>query len=297
MTQIKFKDYPPLGAHTSIAGGVYNAIYNGLEIGCDVIQMFSKNQMQWKGKILTDEEIEKFQVAVSETGVLPMTVHDAYLINLGSPQRRTYQTSYKAFVDELQRCEILNVPYLVMHPGSHLGSGEEQGMNKIAQSILKAYEEANIEQTVVLLETTAGQGSNLGYSFEQIKYMIDKSQLNDRIAVCIDTCHIFAAGYDLRTPKVWKETKKIFDEIIGLDKLKIFHVNDSKREFGSKVDRHARIGKGHIGLNGFKHLLNDPQLKEVPMILEIPGGEAAYAEDLQLLRTLKKQKKTQTKIK
>ncbi len=284
--EYRFRNRPPLGAHTSIAGGVYNAIYAGAEIGCDVVQIFSKNQMQWKSKPLDPNEVEKFHEAIEETGVYPMTVHDAYLINLGATNPATFEKSFGAVVEELQRCETLRVPYLVMHPGSHLGAGEEKGMDKIADSLQRAYNESGAENTVVLLETTAGQGTNLGYTFDQIHYMIQRSGLGEKIAVCVDTCHIFTAGYDIRTGEEWQNTKSQFDREIGLDKLKAFHINDSKKKFQSKVDRHARVGQGEIGLEAFAALLNDPDLQDIPMIMEIPGGNDAYREDLEILRGL-----------
>ena len=283
---LSYRNYPPLGAHTTTAGGVFNALYAGKEIGCDVVQLFSKNQMQWKGKELKEEEVNKFQTAIEETGVYPVAIHDAYLINLASPKAATYKKSYFAFVEELQRSDKLGVPYLIMHPGSHVGSGETEGLKKIAASLEKAYEESKIEHTTILLEATAGQGTNLGYAFEQLKFIIDESNLDDCVAVCVDTCHIFTAGYDIRNQEAWKNVKQQFDRVIGLDKLKVFHLNDSKRELGSKRDRHERIGKGEIGLEGFRTLLNDPDLREIPMIMEIPGGEGAYKEDLILLRSL-----------
>ena len=283
---IHFRHLPPLGAHTTTAGGVFNAIYAGEKIGCDVVQLFSKNQMQWEGKDLSSEEILKFQEAIEETSVVPIAIHDAYLINLASNKPGIYRKSYHAFVDELQRSEHLGVPYLIMHPGSHLGTGESAGITKIAESLESAFKESGINKTTILLETTAGQGTNLGYTFEQLKLIIDESGLQQNIAVCVDTCHIFTAGYDIRTPKSWAKVKKEFDNVIGLEKLKVFHLNDSKREMGSKRDRHERIGKGEIGLAGFAGLLNDPDLRKIPMIMEIPGGEGAYAEDLILLRSL-----------
>jgi deoxyribonuclease-4 len=290
----KFKGYPPLGAHTSIASSLANAIVTGHEIGCDVIQIFSKNQMQWKAKALTGKEIERFRRVSLETGVLAMTVHDAYLINLASNIPAVLKQSYRAFVDELQRCEMLGVPYLVMHPGSHLTAGEETGLNQISDYIVSAYHESRADQTVVLLETTAGQGSSLGYRFEQLTYIMERTALSDRIAVCVDTCHIFAAGYDIRHQQAWEETKDALRHTIGLDKVKAFHLNDSKKEMGSRVDRHERIGKGFIGLDGFRCLVNDPDFRNIPMILEIPGGNQAYREDLLVLRKLLKKNPAQS---
>ncbi len=282
-----FQNHPPLGAHTSISGGVFNALYNGQKIGCDVIQLFSKNQMQWKAKPLLEEEVDRFHRAVEETGVYPMTIHDAYLINLASPNEKTFALSFDTFADELKRCELLDVPYLVMHPGAHMNEGEEAGMNKIAASIRRAWEQSGVTKPVVLLETTAGQGTNVGYSFEQLDYIIQKSELGENIGVCVDTCHVFAAGYDIRTAAGWKKTKSAFDQTVGLNKLKAFHINDSKRELGSRVDRHQRIGKGELGIGAFRAILNDSDLQDIPMIMEIPGGDVAYAEDLVILRSLK----------
>jgi len=281
---------PPLGAHTSIAGGLHNAVYSGKAIGCDVIQIFSKNQMQWRGKSLSTEEVEKFLAAVIDTGIIPMVVHDSYLINLAGPDLRIYQKSFTAVVDELQRCEMLRIPYLVMHPGSHLGEGEQQGLDRLAKALQQCYDKAEIMNTSILLETTAGQGSNLGYTFEQLKYLIDQSGLKEKIGVCLDTCHIFAAGYDLRDKKNWESSKQKFVRIIGLERLKIIHANDSKRELGSRVDRHARVGEGEIGLRAFSILLNDTDLQEIPFILEIPGGDKAYRKDISLLRKILRRK-------
>lgn len=286
MKTFPFKNTPPLGAHTSIAGGVHNAVYHGAEIGCDVVQIFTKNQMQWNSKPLSGEDVSNFEKAIEVTGVLPMTVHDSYLINLGTANPKTYRRSYKTFVEEIVRSEQLGVPCLVMHPGSHLGEGEEPGMNRIAESIRKAYRESGAKNTVVLLEGTAGQGTNLGYSFEQLKYMMDRSGLDEKVGICLDTCHVFTAGYDIRTAAAWQKTRDKFNEIIGLEKLKAVHVNDSKKELGSRVDRHERIGKGLIGLEAFRSILNDPVMKEIPLIMEIPGGNKAYQEDLKILRSL-----------
>lgn len=285
----QFENCPPLGAHTSIAGGLPNAIYSGEKIGCEVVQLFSKNQIQWKSKPLAEEEVARFKQAVRKTKVLPVVVHDSYLINLASADTIIFQKSFTAVIDELQRCELLDIPYLVMHPGAHSGRGEKEGMNQIADSLNKIFKQMERNKTILLLETTGGQGSHLGYTFEQLKYIIDRSGGNEKIGVCLDTAHIFAAGYDLRTQKSWEISKKQFDKIIGLQKLKIIHANDSKKDLGSRIDRHDRIGKGRIGSKGFSILLKDPDLKKIPFILEIPGGEKAYKEDLRLLKRLRNQ--------
>lgn len=279
---------PPLGAHTSTAGGLYNALYEGKEIKADVVQIFSKNQRQWFGKEYSAEDLDKFFSSQEETGVKPVMIHTSYLINLASTNEDTLKKSIAALKDEIERAHTLKIPYVVQHPGSHLGEGEEAGLQKIADNLKIVVEEAAVDDVLVLLETTAGQGTNLGYTFEQIKKIIDLSGVADHLGVCMDTCHIFAAGYDIRTMDGWKNTKNKFDEIIGLEKLKGFHLNDSMKEFGSRKDRHERIGKGELGLAPFEIILNDPRLKEIPMVLEIPGGKEAYAEDLVVLRGLLK---------
>jgi len=277
---------PPLGAHTSISGGVFNAVLHGKEIGADVVQIFSKNQMQWKGRDYTEKELEKFFSAVKETGVRPVMIHCSYLINLASPKKETLRRSIEAFVDELQRAEKLKVPYVVIHPGSHVGEGEAAGIQTVAASLRECFERAATSQVTALLETTAGQGTNLGYRFEQLRDMIEQADLDGKIGVCLDTCHVFAAGYDIRTPAAWEATRREFDSVIGLGALKGLHLNDSLKELGSRRDRHQRIGDGEIGAAGFAAILNDPQMHNLPMVLEVPGGQGAYRDDLIILKGL-----------
>jgi deoxyribonuclease-4 len=277
---------PPLGAHTSISGGVFNAIKHGQEIGADVVQIFSKNQRQWRGRWYSDEELEIYFRLREETGIEPLMVHDTYLINLASPGKETLEKSIAAFNDELQRTSVLKIPYLVTHPGSHTGSGEAAGIQQVAESLKRCWESAEVSDVIILLETTAGQGTNLGYKFEHLRDIIAFSEIERNMGVCIDTCHIFTAGYDIRTPETWENTLQEFDKIIGLSKLKAFHLNDSLMEFASRKDRHARIGRGEIGAGGFNAILSDCRVNLLPMILEIPGGNNAYREDLLVLRDL-----------
>jgi len=279
---------PKLGAHTSIAGGIFNAILQGQEIKADVVQIFSKNQRQWVGKDYSAEALEKYFQAIAETGVQPVMIHTSYLINLGSTNDETVKKSVAALSDEIKRAHILKIPYIVLHPGSHTGAGEAAGIQKIAENLKKTLESADAADVTVLLETTAGQGTNLGYTFEQLRDIIDHSRMKARLGICLDTCHIFTAGYDIRTAEGWRQTRDDFAKIIGLDKLMGFHLNDSKQPFASRKDRHERIGKGEIGIASFEAILNDPLVQHVPMILEIPGGVEAYAEDLTLLRGLLK---------
>jgi len=276
-----------LGAHVSISGGVYKAPERGKKLGCESIQIFSKNQMQWKAKPLTPEDSQKFKEELRKTRIKEVVIHDSYLINLGSPDGEKLQMSRDAFLDEMIRAEILGVKYLVFHPGSHMGKGEEIGLKLIAESlnilIDKAKEASNV---MLLLETTAGQGSNLGYKFEHLKFIMDQVEKKERLGVCFDTAHAFEAGYDISTEEGYERTFKEFDNIIGLEKLKVFHLNDSKTPLGSHIDRHENIGEGMVGLKAFELLVNDERFKNHPMILETPGGEKYYEYNLKVLRGL-----------
>jgi len=276
-----------LGAHVSISGGVYKAPERGEKLGCESIQIFSKNQMQWKAKPLTPGDSQKFKEELRKTHIKEVVIHDSYLINLGSPDEEKLKKSRDAFLDEMVRAEILGVKYLVFHPGSHMGKGEEIGLKLIAESlnilIDKAKEASNV---LLLLETTAGQGSNLGYKFEHLKFIMDQVEKKERLGVCFDTAHAFEAGYDISTEEGYERTFKEFDNIIGLEKLKVFHLNDSKTPLGSHIDRHEHIGEGMIGLKAFELLVNDERFKNHPMILETPGGEKYYEYNLKVLRGL-----------
>ncbi|UCG61230.1 MAG: deoxyribonuclease IV [Candidatus Zixiibacteriota bacterium] len=275
------------GAHESIAGGVFNAIERGKKATCDTIQIFNKSNNQWRAKKLEAQEIDVFFKAIEETAVTVAVSHTSYLINIASPEKALNEKSYKSLKEEMERCEILKIPNLVMHPGSHVGSGEEVGMNKIAENINRMFDEMKNNSVTLLLETTAGQGTNLGYSFEQLAYMIDRIENGDKVGVCLDTCHIFAAGYAIVKPAEYEATMKSFDDIVGLDRLRIIHANDSLKEFGSKRDRHEHIGKGFIGKKGFANFVNDKRLKDVPMIIETPKGED-LAEDIENLKVLRR---------
>ena len=274
------------GAHESIAGGVFEAVYRGQRATCDTIQMFNKSNNQWKAKKLTPDEVERFFQAQEETGVTVATSHTSYLINIASPDRKLNAISYRSLKEEMERCNLLRIPNLVMHPGSHTGSGEQEGLDRIVERLNRLFDELPDNQCTLLLETTAGQGTNLGYSFEQLAYIIERVEDKSHIGVCLDTCHVFAAGYPLTEPADYRNTMKQFDDIIGLEWLRIIHVNDSLKEFGSRRDRHEHIGKGHIGLEGFRNLVNDPRLKDIPMILETPKGDD-LKEDIENLKVLR----------
>lgn len=280
---------PLLGAHMSIAGGVDKALLDGKKVNCDAIQIFTKSSRQWAAHPYTKEEIDNFFHNQKEAGIATVVAHDSYLLNLGSPDAGLRKRSVRGFIDEMERCETLKIPYLIAHPGAHLGAGEETGIKTIARSLDDIHAACKGYNVSVALEITAGQGSNLGYRFEQIRKMIDATRESGRLKVCFDTEHAFAAGYDLRTKKGYERTFGEFDEIIGLDRIVAFHLNDSKKEFHSRVDRHEHIGKGHIGVEAFRLLMNDRRFWGLPMCLETPKGPDLKEdrENLTLLRSLR----------
>jgi len=272
-----------VGAHVSSSGGVFNAPINANEIKAKGFALFTKNQRQWIAKPLDDKTIKKFKEKMDEFGysadmVLP---HDSYLINLGHPESEKEEKSLNAFIDELRRVEQLGLKYLNFHPGSHLKKiSEEECLEKIAKNINKALKET--DSAIAVIETTAGQGSNLGYKFEHLRDIIDLVDDKERIGVCIDTAHIFAAGYDIRTKEAYEETMKKFDEVIGFKYLKGMHINDSKAKFNSRVDRHHSLGQGEIGLDAFKFIMNDKRIDNIPLILETINPEI-WKDEIELL--------------
>lgn len=279
-----------LGSHMSIAGGLHMAFERIRRVEGTALQIFTRNQRQWKVPELTGYDAELFAMAWEQWGGYPVAAHDSYLINLASDKPDLLNRSLLAFAEELRRIEKLSVPYLVTHPGSHLGAGVEEGVRRYAANLDRAIEDSATAKAMVLLETTAGQGTNLGSSFEELAAIIAASQYPDRIGVCYDTCHTFAAGYDIRTPEAYAATFDAFDRIIGLDRLKFFHLNDTKNEFGSRKDRHEHIGQGEIGEAGFANLLRDPRFRDIPMTLETPKDDDLQDDvrNLALLRNLAK---------
>ncbi len=275
-----------LGAHMSISGGVYTAFGRAKSVGCTTMQIFSKNNNQWSGKPLTPADVVNYKKEAKNSRIAPVVVHDSYLINLCARDRSILKKSREAFLDELERCRALGIPYLVFHPGSHVGQGEETGLKKIAESLNRIHDKTKGMRVKSVVEVTAGQGSNLGYRFEQIRKLIDMVDIKRRMGVCLDTCHIFAAGYDISTESGYEKTVREFDDIIGLDRLLVIHLNDSKGILGSRLDRHAHIGEGHIGETGFRMLMNDSRLSGIPKILETPKGEDMQ-EDIINLRRLR----------
>jgi deoxyribonuclease IV len=281
---------PPLGAHLSIAGGVRNALLEAERLGCEAVQIFTKNSNQWAGRPFADGEAAEFRKLVRKLKLKCVNAHDSYLINLATPDPVLWRKSLEAFVDELERAEALGLKYVVMHPGAHVGAGEEAGIANVIRAIDAVHKRCSDFKVRILLEITAGQGSSLGYRFEHLRDIIRGCGEPKRLGVCFDTCHALAAGYPLSTPADYEATFAEFDRVIGLGRIKLFHLNDSKKPLGSRVDRHELIGKGHLGLEPFRLLMNDPRFCKVPMVLETPKHDADGKEmdpvNLGLLKSL-----------
>ena len=280
-----------IGAHVSASGGVSNAPLNAARIGADAFAMFVKNQRRWDAPPLSAEEIIAFKDALRQSGIRAehVLVHDSYLINLGHPREAEREKSLNAFVDEIRRCEALGLRLLNFHPGSHLNEISAQVcLDNIAGSLNFAI--ANTAGVKLVLENTAGQGSNLGYDFAQLAYVIDKISNKDRIGVCIDTCHAFAAGYDMRSPQAYERTMSEFDRAIGYKFLSGMHLNDTKNELGVRKDRHESLGRGFLGLAAFENIMNDPNIDEIPLILETID-DSLWAEEIALLRSMQGRRK------
>jgi len=275
-----------IGVHVSISGGVQNAPLNAHEIGANAFAMFTKNQRQWHAKSLEDKDISAFKKNCENLGFLSKHIlpHDSYLINLGHPEKDALEKSRAAFLDEVERCELLGLDYLNFHPGSTLNRiTSENCIDIIAESLNLTIEKTH--NLTLVLETTAGMGSSVGASFKELAHIIEKVQNKSRIGVCIDTCHIFAAGFDISTKKKYEETINLFEKEIGIQYLKGVHLNDSKKECGSRIDRHAPIGKGFIGIGGFSYIMNDERFDNIPLILETPDREN-WKNEIKLLYDL-----------
>jgi deoxyribonuclease-4 len=277
---------PLLGAHESSAGGVAKAIERGQQAGCDVIQLFLKGPSRWVSPPIGEDDRAAFREAVERTGIWPAFGHGQYLLNLATPDDALWKKSIDALVDDVQRCELLGLPGLVIHPGSHMGSGEEAGLARIVAGLDEVHARLPGYGAQVWLEVTAGQGDHLGYTFAQIRSMIDGVQAPERLGVCFDTAHAFAAGYELRTREGYEATWAEFDALLGLDRLRAIHLNDARKDLGSRVDRHEHIGQGLLGLEAFRLLVNDPRFRGVPMALETDKGPD-LAEDIENLRVLR----------
>jgi deoxyribonuclease IV len=277
-----------IGAHVSAGGGVEKAPLNAKKIGAKAFALFTKNQRQWKAKPFTGDNIDKFKENCKECGYLPEHVlpHDSYLINLGHPEKEGLEKSRDAFLDEMQRCEQLGLKLLNFHPGSHLKKIEEDAcLKRIAESINIALDET--KGVSAIIENTAGQGTNMGFRFEHLAAIIENVDDKDRVGVCLDTCHTFTAGYDLRTKKAFKATMDEFEKIVGFKYLSAMHLNDSKPDLGARVDRHQSIGKGKLGVDPFRFIMNDKRFNEIPMVLETID-DTIWAEEIKLLYSLEK---------
>ncbi len=275
-----------LGAHMSIAGGVANALRRGADVGCETIQIFTKNNNRWQGKPITDGERADFLALRDRSGIAPVFAHTAYLINPAAPDPEVHERSLVALRDEVERCEALELSYLVLHPGAHKGEGESAGLARIARSLERVHDETPGARVKILLETTAGQGTSLGHTFDQLRRIMTGVSRPERLGVCLDSCHVFAAGYDIRRRDGYEAMMDEFGTLIGFDNLRAIHLNDSRRECGSRVDRHDHIGQGVMGLAPFRFLVNDPRLEDVPGVLETPKNEACD-EDRLNLKTLR----------
>jgi deoxyribonuclease-4 len=275
-----------LGAHMSISGGIEKAVVRGQEVGCEAMQIFTKNSNQWKAKPLTAQEVTAFRDASQAAGIGPVIAHSAYLINLAAPDETLYEKSIQASLDELQRCEALGISYLVIHPGAHMGAGEEQGLERIAAAIDRIHREIPTLQAAIALEVTAGQGTALAYKFEHFAALLEQVDEADRLGFCLDTCHLLAAGYDFRTRQGYDAMMDAWEELVGIERIRVIHLNDSKKDLGSRVDRHEHIGQGYIGTKGFEFLLNDRRLAASPMVLETPKDDNADVRNLATLRSL-----------
>ena len=268
------------GIHVSIAGGIEKAFPRGEEVGCDTMQVFVKNQKQWKAKPLTDQTISAYKDARKQSKIKPVIAHAGYLINLGSPKNEQWNKSIDAAVDELERCEALDIPQLVIHPGNHMKEGIDAGIKRIANGLNEAHKRTRGFKTQLALETTAGQGTSVGHEVEHLGRIINAVKNPERLTVCLDTCHLFAAGYDITDHDEYEKLINTLAEEVGLNRIKCIHMNDSKTPCGSHVDRHDHIGEGKIGLDGFRRLICDKRLVKVPRILETPQETNESGDDL-----------------
>jgi deoxyribonuclease IV len=281
---------PLFGAHMSIAKGCHNALLAAQKYDCTAVQLFTKNSNQWEAKPLSKDDTDAFRTALADTKIRSLVAHDSYLINLASPDKELYRRSVEAFIDELRRAEALGLDYLVFHPGAATDDDEDAGLKRVAKALDEAHRRCRGYHVRALIETTAGQGRCLGHRFEHLARILERVKQPERLGVCLDTCHVFAAGYPLGPEADYQATVAALDRLVGLERLKVFHVNDSVKPQGSRVDRHAAIGQGCIGLEPFRLLVNDPRFRDHPMLLETPKegpeGEDMDAVNLRALRDL-----------
>jgi deoxyribonuclease-4 len=275
-----------IGAHVPVTGGLANAPGNGVAVGAEAIQIFTRNQMQWRCRPLSEDERGAFREALDRSGVRVALSHGSYLVNLASPVDDFLARSRECFLTEMQRCHALGIPYLVFHPGAHMGRGEAAGLAALAESLDDLLERTEGLDVMPLLEVTAGQGSSLGHRFEHLAEIFDRVRAPERLGVCLDTCHLYAAGYDIADEEGYARTLRSFARVVGLAKLKAMHLNDSKKGLGSRVDRHARAGEGVLGLETFRRIVNDRRFRGIPMVVETPGPLAEWKKEIALIRGL-----------
>lgn len=275
-----------LGAHLSIAKGFDKALYEAQQLGCSTLQIFTKNANSWKEKDVSPKKIKEFAKAKQQTGIQIIASHTAYLINLASKDRDIRTKSIQALKNELLRSAKLELSFVVLHPGSHNGAGEKEGILLLAESINVIFDEVSENIPLLLLETTAGQGTSLGHRFQQLASIMEKVTRSQNVGICMDTSHIFAAGYDIRTQKSYHHTMEAFESAVGFRHLHLFHLNDSKKDLGSRIDRHEHIGKGFIGSDAFKYIMNDPRFCHIPKIIETPKEDNMDRVNLEFLRNL-----------
>jgi deoxyribonuclease-4 len=273
---------PYIGAHMPISGGMEKALYEGKRLGCEVVQIFTHNTNSWYMKPISSEQLELFEDAKKKTKVIPVSVHVGYLINIASSENRIWKNSVNALKKEVQRAELLGIPYVVMHPGAHKGAGEKEGIKRISEGLKEVIFDTS-QKTRILLETTAGQGTSIGYRFEHLSEIIEKVAVPERMGVCLDTCHIFSAGYDFRTQEQYEALMEELEKLIGIDYVFLIHINDSKKECGSRVDRHMHIGKGKIGEKGLGFFLKDNRFKDISFIIETPKEKDENGVDYDII--------------
>jgi deoxyribonuclease-4 len=282
----RMSDTALVGAHVPTTGGVPNAPANGAAVGATAIQIFTRNQRQWACKPLGREETAAFRTALRGSGVRAVLAHASYLINLASVVPDFLEKSRAALVEELRRCHHLGIPYAVVHPGAHMGTGEKAGLDAVARSLDHVLRRTRGRTATPLLEVTAGQGTCLGHTFEQLAGILDRVKEPERVGVCLDTCHLHAGGYDIVSTEGWERTMDSFSRTVGLRKLKAIHLNDAKSARGSRLDRHERAGRGQLGLEAFRRILNDPRLAGIPMVVETPGPIEEWRKEIEVLRGL-----------
>ncbi len=275
-----------IGAHMPVNGGLKTAVTGGEEIGCNAVQLFTANPKVWNAPPLDEGDVAAFRETVASSSVRFLCAHDSYLINLAAPSAKVLGPSLRAFAHELERADQLGIPWVVTHMGAHLGTGEDEGIERLVNSVRRLLDESAGRSSGIALETTAGQGTGLGYTFEQLARVLDGVGPTERLGVCVDTCHIFAAGYDIRSVEGYETAMARIEEIIGLDRVKIIHCNDAKKPLGSRVDRHAHLGQGEIGLEAFERIVNDLRLIGIPLIVETPEAETMHKVNVALLRSL-----------